>query len=306
MGTREAATRRGRFPRAAAPGGIGRGRRLPPPAERLLPSSSCPTRAPTSPTAISSASRGSRISTSRRCSISPMRRWRSRGRWRRKKIHTARAHADQPVLRALDAHPGLLRARRQAAGRRRDEHVGRLLLGEEGRDAHRHGGDAQRHAPGHHRGAPPFRRARCILLARKVDCSVINAGDGSHEHPTQALLDALTIRRNKGRIEGARRRDLRRHPAFAGGALEHDPARGFGRAGAPRRALDAAAGGHRGAGLPLLHRHAGGPRGRGHRDDAAPPARAHERLLRALGEGILPLLRARPGEAVASPRRTRW
>jgi aspartate carbamoyltransferase catalytic subunit len=39
------------------------------------------------------------------------------------------------------------------------------------------------------------------LLANKVDCSVINAGDGSHEHPTQALLDALTIRRNKGRIE---------------------------------------------------------------------------------------------------------
>ncbi|ALA19270.1 MULTISPECIES: aspartate carbamoyltransferase catalytic subunit [Chelatococcus] len=40
------------------------------------------------------------------------------------------------------------------------------------------------------------------LLARKVDCAVINAGDGAHEHPTQALLDALTIRRNKGRIEG--------------------------------------------------------------------------------------------------------
>src|SRR3954469_8679589 len=39
------------------------------------------------------------------------------------------------------------------------------------------------------------------LLARKVDCSVINAGDGSHEHPTQALLDALTIRRNKGPID---------------------------------------------------------------------------------------------------------
>jgi aspartate carbamoyltransferase catalytic subunit len=39
------------------------------------------------------------------------------------------------------------------------------------------------------------------LLARKIDCSVINAGDGSHEHPTQALLDALTIRRNKGPIE---------------------------------------------------------------------------------------------------------
>jgi len=40
------------------------------------------------------------------------------------------------------------------------------------------------------------------LLARKVSCSVINAGDGAHEHPTQALLDALTIRRNKGAIEG--------------------------------------------------------------------------------------------------------
>ncbi|MDO9442294.1 MAG: aspartate carbamoyltransferase catalytic subunit [Beijerinckiaceae bacterium] len=40
------------------------------------------------------------------------------------------------------------------------------------------------------------------LLAKKVGCSVVNAGDGSHEHPTQALLDALTIRRRKGRIEG--------------------------------------------------------------------------------------------------------
>jgi aspartate carbamoyltransferase catalytic subunit len=40
------------------------------------------------------------------------------------------------------------------------------------------------------------------LLARHVNCAVINAGDGSHEHPTQALLDALTIRRRKGSIEG--------------------------------------------------------------------------------------------------------
>jgi aspartate carbamoyltransferase catalytic subunit len=40
------------------------------------------------------------------------------------------------------------------------------------------------------------------LLAQKVDCSVINAGDGAHEHPTQALLDALTIRRSKGRVAG--------------------------------------------------------------------------------------------------------
>lgn len=38
------------------------------------------------------------------------------------------------------------------------------------------------------------------LLAQKVNCSVINAGDGRHEHPTQALLDALTIRRHMGRL----------------------------------------------------------------------------------------------------------
>ncbi len=40
------------------------------------------------------------------------------------------------------------------------------------------------------------------LLSEKVNCSVINGGDGSHEHPTQALLDALTIRRRKNKIEG--------------------------------------------------------------------------------------------------------
>ena len=40
------------------------------------------------------------------------------------------------------------------------------------------------------------------LIAEKVDCPVLNAGDGRHEHPTQALLDALTIRRRKGKIAG--------------------------------------------------------------------------------------------------------
>ncbi|HSF91772.1 MAG TPA: aspartate carbamoyltransferase catalytic subunit, partial [Paracoccaceae bacterium] len=38
------------------------------------------------------------------------------------------------------------------------------------------------------------------LLSEKVNCAVLNAGDGRHEHPTQALLDALTIRRSKGRL----------------------------------------------------------------------------------------------------------
>ncbi len=46
-----------------------------------------------------------------------------------------------------------------------------------------------------HPGAPH-------LLARRLRSGVINAGDGAHEHPTQALLDAFTIRRHKGRLEG--------------------------------------------------------------------------------------------------------
>ena len=40
------------------------------------------------------------------------------------------------------------------------------------------------------------------LLSQKVNCSVINAGDGRREHPTQALLDAMTIKMKKGKIEG--------------------------------------------------------------------------------------------------------
>ena len=40
------------------------------------------------------------------------------------------------------------------------------------------------------------------LFSEYLDCSIVNAGDGRHEHPTQALLDALTIRRKLGEIEG--------------------------------------------------------------------------------------------------------
>lgn len=42
------------------------------------------------------------------------------------------------------------------------------------------------------------------LLAQKVNCAVINAGDGAHEHPTQALLDVLTLRSALGQIDGLR------------------------------------------------------------------------------------------------------
>ena len=40
------------------------------------------------------------------------------------------------------------------------------------------------------------------LLARELSCSIVNAGDGAHEHPTQALLDLLTIREHKGHFDG--------------------------------------------------------------------------------------------------------
>jgi aspartate carbamoyltransferase catalytic subunit len=40
------------------------------------------------------------------------------------------------------------------------------------------------------------------LLAQNLRCSVLNAGDGAHEHPTQGLLDIMTIRQRKGRVEG--------------------------------------------------------------------------------------------------------
>ena len=42
------------------------------------------------------------------------------------------------------------------------------------------------------------------LLAQKVDAAVINAGDGTHEHPTQALLDVFTLRRKLGALDGAK------------------------------------------------------------------------------------------------------
>ena len=64
-------------------------------------------------------------------------------------------------------------------------------------------------------------RARRILWRGTCEMPVINAGDGTHEHPTQGLLDALTIRDRKGTIEESERHDSRRHPAQPRGALEH-------------------------------------------------------------------------------------
>ena len=144
------------------------------------------------------------------------------------------------------------------------------------------------------------------LLARKVDGSVINAGDGAHEHPTQALLDALTIRRNKGRIEGLVDRDLRRRHAFARRALQHPPAQHHGRPRPRGRALHAAAARHRADGRRGRARHARGARRRRHRDDAAAAARAHERLLRALDARNISTISASTRRSSPTPSPTRW
>ena len=102
------------------------------------------------------------------------------------------------------------------------------LLGEEGRDADRHGDDAQRHAPRYHHRAPSRggRGASAGAEGRIARWSM--PATARMSIPTQALLDALTIRRNKGRIAGPDRRHLRRHPAFARGPLQHPAAHALG------------------------------------------------------------------------------
>ena len=83
------------------------------------------------------------------------------------------------------------------------------------------------------------------MLARHLRASVVNAGDGAHEHPTQALLDCSTIRAHKGRHRGARGRHLRRHRPQPGGALEHPRPADAGRPGAGGRPAHAAPDRHR-------------------------------------------------------------
>ena len=141
------------------------------------------------------------------------------------------------------------------------------------------------------------------LLSRKVDCAVINAGDGTHEHPTQALLDALTIRRRVGDIGGMR-------IAICGDILHSRVARSnvaclnvLGARSAADCAAHADAAGRRRMGRGSLHRHAQGPRGLRCRDDAAPAAGAHGWRLPALRPRVLPLLGAGRGEARATPSR---
>ena len=129
------------------------------------------------------------------------------------------------------------------------------------------------------------------LLAQKVDAAVINAGDGTHEHPTQALLDALTIRRRKGRLE-----DL--IVAICGDVPHSRVARSnihllttMGsrvRVIGPPTLIPAEV---QALGVEVFHDMEAGLAGRGHRDDAAAAAGAHAARTGAQCARIFPLLR---------------
>ena len=95
------------------------------------------------------------------------------------------------------------------------------------------------------------------LVARYTDAHVVNAGDGKHQHPTQALLDLYTIQERARPDRGRPRRDRRRRPALARRALEHPGARADGREGDARRAADADPARDRGDGLRGLARDRG-------------------------------------------------
>ena len=118
--------------------------------------------------------------------------------------HPARPHGGQPLLRGLHPHPHLLRAGRQAALRRRHQLLGQGQQRLQGREPQGHRADPR--GDGQRRDRRPARRLRGAAPAGATGCagSVVNAGDGTHEHPTQALLDAYTIRQRLGRLEGVR------------------------------------------------------------------------------------------------------
>ena len=89
-------------------------------------------------------------------------------------------------------------------------------------------------------------------LAGWVRGSVINAGDGTHEHPTQALLDAYTMRRHLGRLDGPADHGRRRRAALPGGPLQRAAAVHARRRGDAGRAADAAARRGRAPGRPAV------------------------------------------------------
>ena len=123
------------------------------------------------------------------------------------------------------------------------------------------------------------------LVARWTQAAVINAGDGKHEHPTQALLDLYTLKRRAGSLEGLQRLDRRRRAPQPRGPLEHPGLHAHGLRGHGVRAADADPARDRVARLPgeaHARRAALGRRGL----RPAHAARAHDRLVRAVAARV--------------------
>ena len=129
------------------------------------------------------------------------------------------------------------------------------------------------------------------FLAERIESNVINAGDGTHEHPTQGLLDLLTLRDHFGDARGAEGLHLRRRAALARRALEHLGTQEDGRRGRRLRAALAAAERDRRAGRHGLRPHRGSDRVGGRAQRPATAARAHAGRLHPVAARVQPRLR---------------
>ena len=138
-----------------------------------------------------------------------------------KKVPTLRGkHRGEPLLRSLHPHPRLLRDGGADPLRRQPLHQPPPLERLQGREPPRHRQEPRGHEPRRDRDPALARRGPRTSWPATAASRIVNAGDGAHEHPTQALLDAFTLRQRKGRLEGPQGRDRGRHPALAGRALE--------------------------------------------------------------------------------------
>ena len=192
----------------------------------------------------------------------------------------------QPLLRGLHAHALVLRARRQAlsadvinfaAGGSSVEKGESLKDTVQTLSAYRPDLIVDPHAA---------RRRRASSSRGWTDAAVVNAGDGKHEHPTQALLDVYTLRERLGSLDGANIWIVGDVTALARRALEHPRLQQAGRPGHGLRPADAdpARRSRRSAATVALH--ARPPRRGRRRLRPAHAARAHDRGLRPLAARV--------------------
>ena len=161
------------------------------------------------------------------------------------------------LLRGLHPHPAVVRDGGQAALGRHHELLGQLVVGEEGRVAPRHRPRPSRPWASTPSSCATPRPARRTGSPSGSTPSVINAGDGWHEHPTQALLDCYTIRQHRGEPRGPAHRHRRRHQAQPGRPLRRPGVHRHGRrghAGGPAHAAAAEPRGLAGEGQPRPRR----------------------------------------------------